>query len=52
MRQKKLLISINAVNSLKTYFVGKLRVILTNYPDTQVMCSRTRTPLLKEWLNR
>ena len=49
---RQYIISIDAVNSLKTYFVGKLRVVLTNYPDTQVMCSRKRTPLLKEWLNR
>ena len=49
---RQYIINVNAVSSLKTYFVGKLRVKLTDYPDVEIMCSRDRAPLLKEWLGK
>lgn len=49
---RQYIISIDAVSSLKTYFVGKLRIKLTHYPDAEVMCSRDRASMLKEWLGK
>ena len=49
---RQYIISVDAISCLKTYFVGKIKVKLTNYPDTDVMCSRERAAQLKEWINR
>lgn len=49
---RQTIISIHAVSGLKTWFGGKLRVRLTNYPDTEVLCSREKASALKTWLGR
>jgi two-component system LytT family response regulator len=49
---RQYIINIDGVSSIKNYFVGKLRVILTHYPDAEVMCSRERATQLKNWLNK
>ena len=49
---RQTIISIHAVNGLKTWFGGKLRVRLANYPDTEVLCSREKASALKAWLGK
>ena len=44
---RQTIISIHALSGLKTWFGGKLRVRLTNYPDTEVLCSREKASALK-----
>ena len=50
--ESQTIISIHAVNGLKTWFDGKLRVRLVNYPDTEVLCSREKASALKAWLGK
>ena len=49
---RQTIISIHAVSGLKTWFGGKLRVRLVNYPDTEVLCSREKASALKAWLGK
>lgn len=49
---RQYIVNINSVNGLKSYFGGKLRVCLEGYDQVDLMCSRERVPLLKEWLNK
>ena len=49
---RQFIINILAVEGLKTYFGGKLRVRLLGYEEEEVMCSRDKASQLKEWLNR
>lgn len=49
---RQFIINVSAVEGLKTYFGGKLRVRLQGYEEEEVMCSRDKASLLKEWLNR
>ena len=49
---RQFIINISAVEGLKTYFGGKLRVRIFGYEEEEVMCSRDKASQLKEWLNR
>lgn len=49
---RQYIVHIDCINGLKTYFGGKLRVQLQGYDDVELMCSRERASLLKEWLNQ
>ncbi|SDK64793.1 DNA-binding response regulator, LytR/AlgR family [Catalinimonas alkaloidigena] len=43
---------VNALESIHTYFNGKLKVYLTPATDREVMVSRDKAPLFREWLDR
>lgn len=49
---RQFIVNVSAVEGLKTYFGGKLRVRLSGYEEMEVMCSRDKAAALKEWLNR
>ena len=49
---RQFIINIAAVAGLKNHFGGRLRIRLNGYDDVEVMCSRDKAALLKEWLNR
>ncbi len=49
---RQYILHIDAIGGLKTHFVGKYRILLTYYPEIDVMCSRERAPQLKEWLGK
>ena len=49
---RQFIINVQAVEGLKTYFGGKLRVRILGYEEEEVMCSRDKASQLKEWLNR
>lgn len=49
---RQYIIHVSAVVGLKTFFGGKLRVCLAGYEDVEVMCSRDKAMLLKQWLNK
>lgn len=49
---RQFIINVSAVEGLKTYFGGKLRVRIFGYEEEEVMCSRDKASQLKEWLNR
>lgn len=49
---RQYIVNVSAVEGLKTYFGGKLRVRLIGYEDVEVMCSRDKASPLKEWLNQ
>ena len=44
--------TLEEIERLKTWFDGKLRVRLVNYPDTEVLCSREKASALKAWLGK
>ena len=49
---RQYIVHIGSVAGLKIYFGGKLRVHLKDHNEIELMCSRERAPLLKEWLNQ
>lgn len=49
---RQYIVNIDAVSGLKTYFGGKLRVMLSYYKNIEVMCSRDRASQLKDWLGK
>ncbi|WP_051527349.1 LytR/AlgR family response regulator transcription factor [Prevotella falsenii] len=49
---RQYIVHIDSVDGVKIYFAGKLRILLRGYENIDVMCSRERAPLLKEWLNK
>lgn len=48
---RQYIVNLTAVAGLKTLFGAKLRVLIHGHDRTEVVCSREKAPLLKEWLN-
>lgn len=49
---RQYIVNIDTVNGLKTYFGGKLRVMLSHYKNIEIICSRDRASQLKDWLGK
>ncbi|MHC5310438.1 LytR/AlgR family response regulator transcription factor [Myroides sp. LJL116] len=45
------IIHIDSIGSIQNYFNGKLKIILNNDPTREVIISREKAPLFKNWLN-
>lgn len=41
----------NAVEKLSNWFLGKMRVILKGYPETEIIVSKEKAPTVKRWLD-
>jgi len=46
------LININTIKAIHNYFNGKLKVVLTEHPDVEVLISREKATLFKQWLDK
>lgn len=45
------IIHIDSIGSIQNYFNGKLKIVLSNDPTREVIISREKAPLFKNWLN-
>ncbi|UVD81318.1 LytTR family transcriptional regulator [Myroides albus] len=45
------ILHIDSIGSIHNYFNGKLKVVLVNDPDREIIVSREKAPLFKNWLN-
>lgn len=48
---RQFVVSATAVEKLSAYFLGKMRVYLKGYPDTEVIVSREKVSAVKHWLD-
>jgi len=48
---RQYIVSAAAVEKLSSYFLGKMRVHLKGYPDTEVIVSREKVSAVKRWLD-
>lgn len=48
---RQFIVSAAAVEKLSAFFIGKMRVHLKNYPDTDVIVSRDKVTTVKRWLD-
>ena len=48
---RQYIVSATAVEKLSAYFLGKMRVHLKGYPDTEVIVSREKVSAVKRWLD-
>ena len=48
---RQYVVSAAAVEKLSAYFLGKMRVHLKGYPDTEVIVSREKVSAVKRWLD-
>ena len=48
---RQYIVSAAAVEKLSAYFLGKMRVHLKGYPDTEVIVSREKVSAVKRWLD-
>jgi two-component system response regulator LytT len=46
------IINISSIKEIHNYFNGKLKVILHQHPDTEVIISREKAAVFKHWLDR
>lgn len=49
---RQYIVRIDSILSINNWFNSRLKVHLKKYPDTEVMVSRERATVLKEWLDR
>ena len=48
---RQYIVSAASVEKLSSYFLGKMRVHLKGYPDTEVIVSREKVSVVKRWLD-
>ena len=48
---RQFIISATAVQKLSTYFLGKMRIHLTDFPDEEIIVSKDKVTTVKRWLD-
>ena len=48
---RQFIISAAAVSKLSTYFLGKMRIHITAFPDTEIIVSKDKVATVKRWLD-
>lgn len=48
---RQFIIHIDAIQQVYNYFNGKLKIVLKNNPDTEIIVSRDKANVLKNWLD-
>lgn len=48
---RQYIVSVDAVDSMVANFLGKMRLRIQGYPDTNIIVSRAKVPLIKKWLD-
>lgn len=49
---RQFIVNIDAVSQLRKHLLGRLSVRLKDYPKTQILVSKDKTPRIKQWLDR
>lgn len=49
---RQYIININSIESLHNHFNGKLKVVIRNQAQHEILVSKEKTPLFKQWLDR
>lgn len=49
---RQFIVNINSIGKLVSYWDRKLKIVLTGFPDVEVMVSREKARLLREWIDR
>ena len=48
---RQFIVNASAIEKLSTFFLGKMRIHLKGYPNTDVIISRDKVPTVKRWLD-
>ena len=48
---RQFIVSATAVSKLSTYFLGKMRIHVTAFPDTEIIVSKDKVATVKRWLD-
>lgn len=48
---RQFIINASAVEKLSTYFLGKMRIHMGGYPDTEIIVGKDKVATVKKWLN-
>ena len=48
---RQFIVSAMAVEKLSAFFLGKMRIHMKGYPDTDIIVSRDKVPTVKRWLD-
>lgn len=48
---RQFIINASAVGKLSTHFLGKIRVHINSYPETEIIVSRDKVTMVKKWLD-
>lgn len=49
---RQFIVSINAIGKLINYWDRKMRIVLPDFPDVEVMVSRDKSKALRQWIDR
>lgn len=49
---RQFIVNINSISKLINYWDRKLRIVLVNFPDEEIMVSRDKSKTLRQWLDR
>jgi two-component system LytT family response regulator len=48
---RQFIVNASAIEKLSTFFLGKMRIHLKGYPNTDIIISRDKVPVVKKWLD-
>ena len=48
---RQFIVSATAVSKLSTFFLGKMRIHVTAFPDTEIIVSKDKVATVKQWLD-
>jgi DNA-binding LytR/AlgR family response regulator len=48
---RQFIVSAAAVTKLSTHFLGKIRIHVTAFPDTEIIVSKDKVNMVKHWLD-
>lgn len=48
---RQFIINASAVEKLSTYFLGKMRIHMSGYPQTEILVGKDKVATVKKWLN-
>jgi len=49
---RQFIVNINAIGKLINYWDRKMRIVLPDFPDVEIMVSRDKSKALRQWLDR
>ena len=49
---RQFIVNVNSISRISNYFNSKLLIRLKGYPNVEIVLSRERSSLFKEWLDR
>lgn len=49
---RQYIVNINAIKKLISFWDRKIKVVLTNFPDVEILVSRDKSKSLRQWLDR